>query len=269
MAYLKDMIIADINKGSATNKKKANSNPHKASYNSSETNVNTLVITQTLNGLFREKDPLREVRAGLHASAVIVPESQFCYREQVLSLLYKQSQGKHLATKLLKIFAAGNSIHEKWQTMFKNAGIAQAIEARSYDEKFELYFTPDAEVVIGGKLYVCEIKSMNTYAFQKATSHPSGEKQCMLYMFLKGIPNGFVLAEDKNNQEIKIFPVEYDFEKVMPYVHRLEHIQKYKREFLKTKVMVPGLCSNSTCPRARDCNLRDSCFNIGMGRKKL
>ena len=57
-------------------------------------------------------------RVGLHASAIIVSDKQFCTRQQVLSLLYKQLQGEQIPIGLKRIFEEGNAIHEKWQRMF-------------------------------------------------------------------------------------------------------------------------------------------------------
>lgn len=236
--------------------------------NSSE----TLVIKQRLNKLFiemRDTRHLDEERAGLHGSAIIDSDANFCYRCQLLSLFYKQGQGKDLPVNLLRIFSEGNAIHGKWQDMFEKAGIAVRNEARSYSEKYDLYFTPDSIIKINGKLYVVEIKSMNTFSFKKATSHPSGQKQCMLYMHLLGIPNGFVLAEDKNSQEFEIFPVVYDYNKILPYIARLNEIQEMKRDFIKSKTVPPRKCKNANVKRALECSMRDCCFNIGEGRIKL
>jgi CRISPR/Cas system-associated exonuclease Cas4 (RecB family) len=212
---------------------------------------------------------LVETRAGLHASAIISSDSEFCYRAQLLSLFYEQAQGQNLPVKLLKIFAAGTSIHEKWQNMFEKGGICIKNEARSFSEKYDLYFTPDSIVEIGGKIYVCEIKSMNTFSFLKATSHPSGQKQCLLYMHLLGIENGFVLAEDKNNQEIKIFPVEYDYMKVAPFLDRLNEIQEMKKAFIEDKAVPPRKCGSSTCKAAEACNMHDVCWGSSSTRKTL
>lgn len=236
--------------------------------NSSE----SLIIKQRLNKLFvemRDINNLEEERAGLHGSAIIESETSFCFRCQLLSLFYKQGQGKDLPIDLLRIFKEGNAIHEKWQNMFEKAGIAIKNEARSYSTKYDLYFTPDSIIKIDGRIYVVEIKSMNTFSFKKATSHPSGQKQCMLYMHLLGIPNGFVLGEDKNTQQFEIFPVEYSYEKVLPYIYRLNEIQLMKKNFIENKEVPPRKCKNANTKKAMECPMRDCCFNIEKGRIKL
>jgi hypothetical protein len=231
--------------------------------------IEELLITSKLDKLFYLRDHLDEERAGLHASSVIVSDNEFCYRRQVLSLLYKQNQGEEFPIRLMKIFAAGNSIHEKWQNLFLKGGIADIIEGRSYSEQYELYFTPDAIINIDGKKYVVEIKSMNTFSYKKANSHPSGHKQLQLYMHLTGIPQGFVLAEDKNSQDYKLFITKYEPETLIPILARLENIQEMKQAFLKHKEMPPRKCKHINVGRAKGCNMKDACWNCGIGRVKL
>lgn len=250
-----------------------------------------LVIEQRLNKLFyatpNYKEEIRMLkmqkqqaqkqgdRYGLHCSAIIASDNEFCYREQVLSLFYKQAQGDNVPIGLKRIFEEGNAIHEKWQRLFIRGEIGKAedMDMSRFVEEYDLSYTPDAIIEIAGKQYVVEIKSMNGFAFNKAKSHPSGRKQSRMYMYFERIRDGFVLAESKLDQNFKVFPEHYgdSFGKddIRPYIHRLEMIQKYKRHFKKQKIMVEGICGSSGCKRASKCNMRDACFNIGMGRVKL
>jgi hypothetical protein len=249
--------------------------------------ADSLVITQALNKLFYvehnieaesnfvklvlSKNGLNKERKGLHASAIIVSDNEFCYREQVLSLFYKQAQGENVPINLKRIFEEGNAIHEKWQRLLIRGGLGKAndMDRSRFSEEYDLSYTPDIECKIGKKRYIGEIKSVNTFQYKNMQSHPSGKKQLMLYMHLTGVHNGFVLAEDKNTQDFKIFSYEYDPSILAPYIERLEAIQEYKYRFVKFKKMVGRICDKSTCKRATKCNMRDACFNIGMGRVKL
>lgn len=247
-----------------------------------------LVIENTLNKMFYAKPNIVEEvkllnllmtkngydkdRAGLHASAIIVSENEFCYREQVLSLIYKMEQGDNIPISLRRIFEEGNAIHEKWQKLFVRSGlgIAENMDRSRFNKRYELTYSPDAtNVLFNKKEYVVEIKSMNMFAYQKATSHPSGAKQLKLYMHFTKCFNGFVLAEDKNTQQFKVFPVEYDYNDIAPYVERLEKVQEYKYKLLEEHKMVPRKCTKIDCKRAQTCNMRDACWNVGKGRVKL
>lgn len=211
-----------------------------------------------------------EVRKGLHASAMIKADAEFCYREQVLSLLYVQNQGQKFPYQTQNCFYTGDDIHEKWQKMFVKAGVAEGIERRRYSKKFDFYLTPDGELHFIFKDFLLEIKSCNTFQFQKMkTPHPTAAKQSQLYMHFLGLPRAIILVEDKNTQEIKVFIIEYDPEKARPYIERLYKTHEYKDMFLNTGKMVKRKCQNCNTKRAERCNMRDACFNIGIGRVKL
>ena len=113
-----------------------------------------------------------------------------------------------------------------------------------------------------GREYLIEIKSVNTFSFKHMKNHPSGEKQCRLYMHFTGIPRGFVLAEDKNTQDIKVFPVEYDAVKVKPYVERMYKVKQYLERYEETGKLPSKMCNSSKCKMASKCAYRDACFNI-------
>ena len=88
-------------------------------------------------------------------------------------------------------------------------------------------------------------------------------------MHLLGIPQGFVLAEDNNNQDWQLFMCEYDPEQVLPFLGRLNQVQEMKQAFVKSKEIPPRKCKNSETSMAKSCNMRDACFNIGNKRVDL
>ena len=212
-------------------------------------------------------------RYGLHTSAIIVGEDKFCYREQVLSLLYKQAQGENVPQNLIRIFEEGNAIHEKWQRLFIRGGLGKAedMDFSKFNEEYEVGYTPDAILTINGKKYVVEIKSVNTYQFMKMTSHPTAMKQVNMYMHFTGIHDGIILCDDKNTQNFKIFMVKYNPDIVAPYIERLEAVQYYKNRVLEEGKMVKRCpqCTSKVCKRAITCPMRDACWDCGKGRVKL
>jgi hypothetical protein len=243
-----------------------------------------LVIQQKLNSLFylpmkpelETKMILAQakqdrVRAGLHLSAILTSEEEFCYREQVLSLFYHMAQGENIDIGLKRIFEQGNFIGEKWQRLFLRGGLGgvEDMDMSQFNPKYDLSFTPDAILTIGKKKYICEIKSQNAFLYEKSKGHSSGEKQCRMYMYLTGIDRGFVLVDNKNDQNFKIIMLHHDEELILPYIERLEQIQKYKHTFLTKKKPPKRICDSPTCKRATRCNMLEACFNIGEGRKRL
>lgn len=245
----------------------------------------SLVIEQKLNKLFyiqpNYSDEIKMLqtqaklkssdRYGLHASAILASDNQFCYREQVLSLFYQQIQGDNVPIRLKRIFEEGNFIGEKWQRLFirGNIGDYHDMDISRFNDKYDLSYTPDAIIKVGKYKYVVEIKSQNTFTFKKQKGHPGGELQCLFYQFLEGIHRGFTLVEDKNDQNFKVLMVKYEPTKLEKYIERLEIIQIKKQNFIKKKKVPKRICIGPTCKRALECSMRDACFNIGIGRVKL
>lgn len=203
-------------------------------------------------------------RKGLHASAIIVPETRFCYRQQVLSLFYRQLQGEQTPIGLMRVFEEGNAIHEKWQRLFIRGGYAKPedCDRTQFDEEHDLQYTPDIIATIDGEQYVVEIKSVNTYVYKKQKPHASGRKQLQLYMYLTGIHQGIVLQEDKNTQEFRANIYKYNPEEIQPYITRLEDIQ-YHKGVLQTKhklVKRHSNCTTYSCDMAKGCPMHDVCW---------
>lgn len=210
-------------------------------------------------------------RKGLHASAIIVSDDKFCYRQQVLSLFYKQAQGEQVPVNLKRIFTEGDAIHEKWQRLFIRGGYAEPLDCdrTQFADEFDLQFTPDLICNIDGVEMVGEIKSVNSFIFKKQKNHASGKKQLQLYMYLTGIKKGFVLCEDKNTQDIKLYIYDADYKQVEPYIARLEKIQYYKHRLQDKGKMVARheKCTGYDCKMAEQCPMREVCY--GKKKEKL
>lgn len=211
-------------------------------------------------------------RIGLHASALITGDKDFCVRQQVLSLIYRQLQGEQINVGLKRIFEQGNAIHEKWQRMFIRAGYSKAndLDVTQFNKRFKISFTPDIICEIpefyDGKM-IGEIKSVNTFQFQHMTRHPSAWKQCQWYMYLTGIHKGFVLSEDKNTQEFKLEVYDFDQSIVDPFIDRAEEIKYYYKRVMTEHKMVkrPTDAKKPDCKRCQSCPMRNACWNINGG----
>lgn len=215
-------------------------------------------------------------RKGLHASAFIVSDKDWCVRAQVLSLIYKQLQRENVNVGLMRIFEEGNAVHEKWQRMFIRSGYSKAedLDFTKFNDEYMISYTPDIICRIpefyDGPM-VGEIKSVNTYAFKKQHKHPSAWKQCMWYMFLTGIKKGFVLCDDKNCQDFKIEVYDYDPDIVAPFIDRAEQVKYYYSRVVNEHKMVkrPSDATSYDCKRCSKCNMKDACWNVGIGRVRI
>lgn len=228
-------------------------------------------------------------RVGLHASAMIVSDKQFCIRQQVLSLIFKQLQGEQLPISLMRIFEEGNAIHEKWQRLLIRGGYAKAktLDRTRMDSEYQISFTPDIVCKIpefyDGAM-IGEIKSVNPFQFKKMTSHPKAHSQLQFYMYLcmkaakeKGVWNGkdymkgFVLCDDKGGQDFKTFIYDYEPETVAPFIERSEAVTYHFNKFNEEGKMVKRKkeCTSYNCKLAEKCPMKDACWNKGNGRIKI
>lgn len=220
-------------------------------------------------------------RKGLHASAIIVSDDKFCYRQQVLSLFYKQLQGEQTSVGLKRIFAEGDAIHEKWQRLFIRGGLCKPLDCDygRFDEDYDLSYTPDIICSLPRNMsitepceewddYIVEIKSVNSFTFKKQKYHASGRKQCQLYMYLTGIHKGIVLCDSKNDQEFKAYRYDYNPAEIAPYIRRLEQIQEYKRNLVKKHKLVARCekCTGYDSKRACECPMREVCYGKSKER---
>lgn len=228
-------------------------------------------------------------RKGLHASALITSDKQFCLRQQVLSLFYKQLQGEQISAGLKRVFEEGNAVHEKWQRLFLRAGYSTVdqLDVTQFDPTWRVSYTPDIICQIPeyfeGKM-IGEIKSVNTYQFQKMSRHPSAWKQLQWYMALdiarenasnswNGVDytKGFVLAEDKNTQDFKLEVYDFNLSLVQPFLDRCKEVKQGYKTFKQQGKMVPRPADAKSfdCKRCSGCPMRDACWNVGQGRIRL
>lgn len=228
-------------------------------------------------------------RVGLHASAMLKGDKDFCLRAQVLSLLYKQSQGENISVGLMRIFEEGNAIHEKWQRLLIRGGLGKArdMDRTRFCDDYKLSYTPDIICEVpsfyDGKM-IGEIKSVNTFQYKKMTKHPSAWKQCQWYMYLcieeakeegtwngKDYLKGFVLNEDKNTQDFKLEVYDYDPAQVDKFADRAESIiYNYNRVFEDHKMVKrPSEAGSPSCKKCKDCFMKEACWNVGKGRIRL
>jgi hypothetical protein len=202
-------------------------------------------------------------RTGLHASSIIDVDS-FCFREHILRHHYKPKKSTSWA-RLLRIFLQGWYIHMKWQYLFEFGGISLAVEKAHFYKFWNFYFTPDAIINMFGKNCVVEIKSHTINGFNELKKPPANAvRQAQIYMHFTGIPYGLILVENKNNQEYKVWLIEYDWTIVKPFVERLVLLKKlfliYKKEGRLPKKCEKCDFGGLGCSRVRNCNMSHICF---------
>jgi hypothetical protein len=205
---------------------------------------------------FVEQNKNRPFRPGMfHASSII--NDKFCLRESYWDLMNPKEE-KPISPNLLRIFAVGNDAHAKYQRMFKDKKIALFIEQPFFSKFLQMTGTPDAIINFHGKRTGVEIKTMNTNAFYHMDKpHPSAFKQAQMYMYLLGIPQFIIFCENKNDQNIKLFLIDFDLNVALKYVRRMRSLEKYINE---GKVPRAEECFCDRPSRRKSCKYHSRCF---------
>ncbi len=229
-------------------------------------------------------------RTGLHASSLLVSESEWCVRKYVLSDLYgDQAVTPELARwqwKQQDTFLHGWEVHRKWQYLFKQFGnvvfskvnedeygdfdLEPELDLTHYDEDRQLYFSPDAILEVNGEHMVVEIKGINHDAFLALTDNLDQARkacetvdkaviQCNLYLHLLQLNHGIILVENKNNQEFRVWVIEYNCVLALLLVQRAYQV---KGAVLRAKhgEWPHRICASAEDSRACQCPLQGVCF---------
>jgi CRISPR/Cas system-associated exonuclease Cas4 (RecB family) len=119
---------------------------------------------------------------------------------------------KEKEARVLRIFDRGDIIHQRLMNTFY--GIPEIrVTASEVDMPSKELFHGRADLIISvdNKLYVVDIKSSSDFKFQKLEEPElAHKKQIQLYMHYFKIPQGILIYENKNTQDLKEFGVKYD-----------------------------------------------------------
>jgi len=132
-----------------------------------------------------------------------------------LRAVYFEMKGypkKEKEARILRVFDHGDIIHQK--LMGALFGIPEIkVVASEIDIPPQELFRGRADAIISfqEKLYVVDFKSISDFKFQKlAEPEEAHKKQLQLYMHYFKIPQGILIYENKNTQDLKEFELPYE-----------------------------------------------------------
>jgi len=124
-----------------------------------------------------------------------------------------------------RILENGNKVHERYLTLFAEMGILVAAEINAVSNDL-IHGRLDALITDRKRNYVVEIKSTSMWSFNKLTKPSTPHMlQVQFYMYYTNIHQGFVLYENKNDQNIKCFYVELNKELVENTIKELKELK--------------------------------------------
>lgn len=136
---------------------------------------------------------------------------------------------KELEARVLRVFEHGDSTHERIMRVLYSLGLVVAREVEIPNEEV-IHGRCDGIISIKGKEYIIEIKTIRDFKFAKLVEPETAHRrQINLYMHYFRKPQGIVLYESKDTQNLKEFIVEYDLKLCKEILQRFEEL-KYQIE---------------------------------------
>lgn len=188
-----------------------------------------------------------------HASSLA--SKDFCLVKAVIEEVLKKNDDS-AAPEQLAVFFAGIDIHNKHQNFMKAIGVSKYTEQTYYTKFLDMYATPDAIGSFLNRDIIFEIKSMRSNLFNNLKEVPyNAFCQAQIYMYMVALPSSLVIVENKDDQKLKIFVVEFD----LRFAYNLVKHRRTILRCLENKVIPldKRLCAK---PKKK-CKYAEYCFN--------
>lgn len=207
------------------------------------------------NQLSKRNAPIIKKVSGFHPS----------YTNQCARYWYYLFEGTELETSFSpqthRIFDNGHAVHERLYSYLREMGILVAEEiAVSYNNP-PIEGTADGIIDLDGPKLI-ELKSISNEGFHYRSIYkkPKDEhyRQAQIYMRCLNLDSGFVIYENKNNQEILPIFIERDDKFIDKLFKKYDSI--YQSYVKGEKPERPYKSSSAKCAA---CDLRDKCWNDG------
>jgi len=123
---------------------------------------------------------------------------------------FKNFPKKRKEARMMRVFEHGDYTHMRIMSALFSLGLVKSIEISIPNQEL-VHGRADGILSVDGVPIVLELKSINSYAF-KQLLEPKKEhvKQIQLYMHYFKIPKGILIYENKDNQDLKEFELEYN-----------------------------------------------------------
>lgn len=170
---------------------------------------------------------------------------------------FKNAPKKELEANILRLFDHGDHIHQLiMKPLLSTRDIHVVASEVNIPPQQLVRGRADAIVSDGKKLYVVDIKSMNSMMFQKMTEPKKDNvDQLQFYLHYFKIPRGILLYVDKDKLQLKEFLVEYDEKRTKELLAGLKKLQK-QIEAEKVPARIPQYPAKWPCGY---CEYREIC----------
>lgn len=185
------------------------------------------------------------------------------YTNQCARYWYYLFEGVEMTTSFspqtYRIFDNGHAVHERIYSYLRDLGILVAEEIPVTYDSPPIEGTADGIIDLNGHKLI-ELKSISNEGFHYRQLHKKPKddhiRQAQIYMKCLDLPSGFVIYENKNNQEILPIYIERDD----AFIDKL--FKKYNGiydAYLKREIPIqPYKRSSAKCA---ECDLADKCWS--------
>ena len=183
----------------------------------------------------------------------------------IRKVYYSYKIPKEVDLEVLKIFEAGNILHEFIVDVLESEKNPH-IELLEKESPFQLKVD---DMVISGrvddivilkinnKVYLVEVKSTKSLQYTREPSEMH-LTQLQIYMHAKDIHRGLIIYLEKNTLQSKTFEVKYDKDKMKKIITRLKNLDKHIKED-SFPIPEARIISKMTW-MCRNCHYREECF---------
>lgn len=184
------------------------------------------------------------------------------YTNQCARYWYYLFQGieveTHFSPQTHRIFDNGHRVHDRLYGYFRDLGILVAEEIPVHNETPPIEGTADGIIDIhGNKLIELKSISMEGFHYRELYKKPKDDhyRQAQIYMRCLDLPSGFVIYENKNNQNILPIYIERDD----AFIDKLfKKYDKIYSDFLNSKK--PTQPYKRTSANCSGCDLAKHCW---------
>lgn len=203
------------------------------------------MLKERIDGFYKARQSSREKTAFYVSDAGKCPRAVWFSR--------KGYPKKPMEPRAMRVFEHGDHTHMRFMSALFSLGLVTAVEVSIPENEF-IHGRADAIISIDGEPYVVELKSVNSFKFKQGDINPDHVKQLQLYLHFFKIKKGVLLYENKDNQELQEFLVEYDPE----FVKKLLDFFAKLKEKVDTNE-IPNIPADIERWRCEYCDYIESC----------
>ena len=239
-----------------------------------ETGTDIQIISNSDYKLVKRLVKLQKTRQGERKKRITFSggSASSCMRDQVINFLEDIEPRRITDPKAALIFDDGNWRTLKWVLVFNKMGILRKTEEVSFNKKYNVSGTPDAEVDLSSHypqfdgLVGVEIKGMHNYEWKTFASGEGKSKwaigrymQSQAYMLITGRKFWIVWGENKNDQSYE----ENIVKRNSLIIKYLKRRYKYMLESrMKNKLPAIECTFDNKDPKFKYCNNKDICQTL-------